>query len=332
VYSFDGFVGNGLIKNVLINAAKRGAPSHAYIIGGAPGAGKTTLAKTFGKTLLCETGNNGEPCQVCVSCRAFESDNHPDVVYVTPVNRKTVGVDDVREQIGENIKIRPYKYAYKIFIIKNAGEMTPQAQNALLKALEEPAPYGVFLLTSSNNAGFLPTVLSRSVVLQLKPLPYETIERYLSDSGYPPDEARLFAAYARGSVGRALAYKGDAQFLETRELVKKTISAAAGKSGLVNTAFNTAALYEPHKENIREVLEMMSALYRDLLVYKTTGQTWFLAERFPDGYVQGEAARHSVKSLIDKLGAISRAGARIKANANYTMTMDVLMLDLLGGY
>jgi len=332
MYAFDGFVGNDLIKNVLRNAVKRGAPSHAYIFAGAPGTGKAALAGAFAKALQCEAPADGGPCQTCVSCRAFESGNHPDVVFVAPVSRKTVGVDEVREQVGENIKIRPYKYKYKIFIIKNAGEMTPQAQNALLKVLEEPAGYGVFLLTGSNTATILPTVLSRSVVLKLKPLPYESIERYLLSHDFSPEEARLYAAYARGSVGRALSYRGDAQFSEARELVRQTVCAAADNADMVCAAFNAAAKFEPFKENIREVLEMMSALLKDLLVYKTTGDPRFMIERFPDAYLENAIMNNNIKSLIGKLGAVGRAAERLTANANFSMTMDVLMMDLLGGY
>ena len=332
MYAFDGFVGNELIKNVLRNAVVQGAPSHAYIIEGAPGTGKAALAGAFAKALQCEAPVCGGPCQTCVSCRAFESNNHPDVVFVAPVSRKTVGVDEVREQVGENIKIRPYKYKYKIFIIKNAGEMTPQAQNALLKALEEPAGYGVFLLTGANNTGILPTVLSRSVVLKLKPLPDEPIENYLLERGFSPEEARLFAAYARGSIGRALSYKEDARFFEIRDLVKQTVAAAADSSNLTCAAFNAAALFEPFKDNIQEVLEMANALLRDLLVYKTTGEPRFLAEQLNDGYVASEADKHSVKQLIGKISAVGRAAARLAVNANFSMAMDVLMMDLLGGY
>ena len=144
--SFDAVTGNAPVVQSLKNAAARNKPAHAYIIEGAPGSGKTLLAETFAKALQCEAKRDGDACGSCVSCRTFDTQNHPDIIRVAPTTRKTVGVDDIREQVGERIKTRPYKYAYKIFIIKDADEMTPQAQNALLKALEEPAGYGVFHL------------------------------------------------------------------------------------------------------------------------------------------------------------------------------------------
>ncbi|MEI3523193.1 MAG: hypothetical protein V8Q36_03205 [Anaerotignum sp.] len=132
----------------------RGTVSHAYLLTGSSGSGKRLIADTFAKTLQCEAGGT-EPCGHCRSCSAFDSGNHPDIVYVRPA-KKTLGVDDVREQILEDVSLKQYRYRYKIYIVEQADTMTVQAQNALLKTLEEPPAYAVFLLLAENQTAFLP--------------------------------------------------------------------------------------------------------------------------------------------------------------------------------
>ena len=333
MYTFGDIVGNGPIINNLKNAIKRGEAAHAYIIAGGGGYGKMTLAKTAAKALQCENrGEGAEPCLACVSCRTFDSNNHPDVFYVVPTNRKSVGVDDVREQIGENIKTKPYRYKYKIFIIKDADTMTPAAQNALLKTLEEPAGYGIFLLTGANLAGFLPTVLSRSVVLKLRPADTEDIKNYLAGAGFTREEAELYSAYARGSVGKALKYRGDENFAAARDAARKILSEALspGAVKLAHEAFAAAELLEPFKDDIKEVLGVMQILLRDMLVYKTTGDESALTERGLAGFIIECAGGAGVKELLKKLGAVNDAYVKLRYNANFSMTMDVMTLGIFG--
>lgn len=105
-----------------------------------------------------------KPCGTCISCRVFESGNHPDIIFVSGTKASGIGVSDVREQIIIPMASKPFKYEYKIFIIEKAETLTPAAQNALLKTIEEPASYGVFLFLAPNTFAFLPTVLSRCIV------------------------------------------------------------------------------------------------------------------------------------------------------------------------
>ena len=128
------------------------------------------VAKAYARGLNC-TENVSEPtlhepvsCGRCLSCRTFDSGNHPDTVYVVSSKQKSIGVDDVRDQIVFPMAHKPFKYRYKVFITDKAENLTPAAQNALLMTIEEPAPYGVFLFAAKNTHSFLPTVLSRSVV------------------------------------------------------------------------------------------------------------------------------------------------------------------------
>lgn len=156
----------------------------AYIFEGEDTAAVKNRALAFAKRLNCgAAGENacghydldydvesGACCspQKCLSCRTFESGNHPDTIFVRGTKQSGIGVDDVREQIVIPMASKPFKYKHKVFITERADTLTPAAQNALLKTIEEPAPYGVFLFLAANTFNFLPTVISRCVVKKIR--------------------------------------------------------------------------------------------------------------------------------------------------------------------
>lgn len=142
---FKDILGHEQIKEHFQNAAATGKVSHAYILSGEEGMGKKTLANAFAMTLLCEEGGR-EPCMQCHACKQVLSGNHPDLIYVTHEKPASMGVDDIREQINDTIMVRPYSSQYKIYIVDEAQKMTVQAQNALLKTIEEPPAYAVIML------------------------------------------------------------------------------------------------------------------------------------------------------------------------------------------
>jgi len=135
--------------------------SHAQILVG-DGDVIRRFANVLAKGINClNTTHRENPCGECLSCRVFDTNNHPDTFYVTNSNKSSIGVDDVRAQIIEPMSTKPFSYKYKVFIIDKADTLTPAAQSALLKTIEEPAPYGFFLFLAPHEHNFLPTVLSR---------------------------------------------------------------------------------------------------------------------------------------------------------------------------
>ena len=151
--------------------ALRGAIGHAYILeGGLPN--RLDIGRAFAKRLNCQgladaTTGQLNACDECLSCRVFESGNHPDIFFVSGTKATGIGVDDARDQIVSKMATQPFKYKYKIFIVDKAQTLTPAAQNALLKTIEEPAPYGVFLFLAEHVHTLLPTLLSRCVLVKL---------------------------------------------------------------------------------------------------------------------------------------------------------------------
>ena len=145
---FGDIIGHEQIIEHFRSALKNHQVSHAYILNGENGSGKNMLAKAFAKALVCEAGY-GDSCNMCRACHQFDSGNHPDVKWITHEKANSIGVDEVREQINNDIVIKPYSSKYKVYIIDEAEKMTVQAQNALLKTIEEPPEYAVILFLTN---------------------------------------------------------------------------------------------------------------------------------------------------------------------------------------
>ena len=217
MYTFQEIRGNTPLVEQLKMAAHSGKVSHAYLFIGGAGAGKRLIANTFAKALQCEGEGSGlKPCGQCRSCQSFDHGNHPDIIYVRG-EKKNIVVDEIREQILETVDLKPYHYQKKIYIIEKADTMNVQAQNAILKTLEEPPAHAVFLLLAERAEAFLPTILSRVVTMKIRPLSEGTVAEYLMQNGLSEEESHVLAAYAQGRIGQALELKEDEAFREMRQ-------------------------------------------------------------------------------------------------------------------
>ena len=199
---FESLLGNQRLKDNLISSLRRGRASHFYLITGPEGSGKRTLARLLAAALLC--ADPQKPCGSCTACRKALSGTHPDIIPLEDPEHKKVAVKLVRE-MRDDLFIRPNEGEKKIYIC--AQELGTEGQNALLKILEEPPSYGVFLLLSDNPEKLLPTVRSRCVELKLLPLPEQTLRRELSRQFPQAQETAVSAAIARsgGYLGQAKA-------------------------------------------------------------------------------------------------------------------------------
>ncbi len=199
---FDGLLGNARLRENLSAAVNGGHISHCYLISGPEGSGKHTLARLLAAAILC-TGAK-RPCLSCPSCRKVLADAHPDYITVDDPEKKTVPVELIR-RAKSDIYIQPNESAYKIYQFPRANDMGIPGQNALLKVLEEPPSYGVFLLLADNPHRLLPTVRSRCVELSLQALPEDIMTRRLGQTCPRASEADIAAAIRRsgGWLGQA---------------------------------------------------------------------------------------------------------------------------------
>ena len=323
---FQEILGNEMIKEHFLKAIESHRISHAYILTGEEGTGRKSIANAFAMTLLCEKGGT-EPCMVCHSCKQALSGNHPDLIYVTHEKPASIGVDDIREQINDTIQIRPYSSYYKIYIVDEAEKMTVQAQNALLKTIEEPPSYAVIILITTNQEAFLPTILSRCVQLKLKPLKDFTVKSYLTEHlKVPEKDAELCAAFARGNLGKAIHLASSEKF---KELYRRVMSLLKNV-GSMDIGMLLDCIREIKEQNfdIYEVLDLMQLWYRDVLMYKVTKDMNLLV--FKDEYrmINETGQKIDYAGLEAILAAIDTARTRLEANVNLDLAMELLLLTM----
>lgn len=215
---FEGFLGNERLKENLTAAIGRGRISHFYLISGPVGSGKQTLARLLSAAILCRGGQ--KPCLSCAACRKVMADTHPDLITVRDPEHKNVAVKIVR-QIREEMFIRPNEADRKIYLFPQ--DLGIEGQNALLKILEEPPSYGVFILLTDNPEKLLTTVRSRATVLTLNSLPEKVLRNCLKEKFPKADEDTLTAAISRsgGYLGQAMTLleEGSAVTPQTEQFV-----------------------------------------------------------------------------------------------------------------
>lgn len=323
MYTFREIKGNAPLVNQLKTAASSGRVSHAYLFIGGAGAGKRLIANTFAKALQCEADED-MPCGTCRSCQAFDHGNHPDIIYVRG-EKKNIIVDEIREQILETVDLKPYHYQKKIYIIEQADTMTIQAQNALLKTLEEPPAHAMFLLLAERAEAFLPTILSRVVVMKIRPLSEETIAAFLMErSGLSEEESHTLAAYAQGRIGQALELKEDEAFREMRQDILGKLEAIPSMPE--GETYLLAKELEVYKNDLR-FLDIMELWYRDLLAAKSLREERYLIQKDKKNEIF-RSAKVPAEFLAKKAEAVRTARMRLAQNANFRLTLEVMLMEL----
>lgn len=324
--SFEDIIGNeNLIQN-LKNSITHDRVNHAYIFEGAKGMGKLSIAKAFAKALNCYEGSS-DGCGKCTSCISFDTDNNPDIIYITH-SKSNITVDDVRVQILQQSAVKPYNCRYKIFVIPEADKMNVQAQNAFLKNLEEPPAYAKFLLLCENSSKFLPTILSRCVLFKLKPAPDFKAAAYVAQRlGIDKDRAELYVSYSQGNIGRAIAIADSEEFAESRN---KAIELASEleKCDMIGLYRLADSLRDYDKPVCDEILEDMFLLYRDALVYKTTGSKKRIVQKdIADTVIA--ISKMSTPRLIRCCEEINNTRNNINSsNANKQMAIEALFFKI----
>ena len=234
-------------------------PVHAYLFAGPSGVGKKTLARLCGQTLLCK--GKDKPCGHCPPCVRYLDGTHPDVLCIK--GEKSIGIDPIREAIrlsGEHT----YEGGKRIIIIENAEKMTPQAQNCLLKTLEEPNEETVFLLIADDAARLLPTIVSRCRLMRVSPWTDEQVEIALHKKGIERDLARILALQSGGSIGAALNMAQEGQYSQRRRQIMQTVFSMRGPQDIL--AISNAMKEE--KDQAEHFLNLVEHMVREVLLVR----------------------------------------------------------------
>lgn len=323
---FNDIVGQEQIKEHLQNAIAAGKISHAYILNGEKSSGKEFIARVFAMALQCEAGGTN-PCQECHSCRQALSDNQPDIIHVTHEKPNTISVDDIRTQINNDVAIKPYSSRYKIYILNEAEKMTTQAQNAILKTLEEPPEYAVIMLLTTNVNALLPTILSRCVVLNMKPVADDEVRKFLMNRMQVPDyKAEVCVAFARGNVGKAKALASSEDFENVKSEALSLLKYIQDME--LYEIVSAIKKINEYKLEIGDYLDIIAIWYRDVLLFKATNDVNHLIFREEITAIRKVAGRSSYEGIEEVIEALDKAKKRLEANVNFDLTMELLLLTI----
>lgn len=260
------FKGYGRKMESLMRSVQAERIVHALLLVGPHGSGKRTMARLFAQAVLC-TGAD-RPCGVCPACKRFLAGTHPDVRVVQP-EKRSIGVDDIRELL-DYLALKPYEGGMHVAIIEQADKMTPAAQNALLKTLENPTGDALFLLIADATGGLLNTIISRCQTVRFSDLSAEDCAEVLTSRGFAPDEAKTLAGLAQGSVGRALEISQDGEYMALRDKVLQSLNTLRDRASVSPAA----VLLEDDKGRESDILEIMELWARDLMAVQAGAVPW----------------------------------------------------------
>lgn len=318
--------GHNDIKEHLQKCIELKKVSHAYIFNGGLGAGKKTIAALFAKALQCEEGK-AQPCGKCHSCIQADSKNQPDIIWVEHEKVGSIGVDDIREQLIGDIQIKPYHSRYKIYIVDEAEKLTVQAQNTLLKTIEEPPEYGIIILLTTNADIFLQTVLSRCVRIDFKPISDALVEQFIKEhysiSNY---EMQFAAAFAQGNIGRAITAIDSPDFGKLKDSVLKVVKYAKEMSTTQILAEVKNIMND--KNNIDDYLDLIAMWYRDVLLFKSTNNANMVIFKEELLLIKAHSSEYSYLALEDILNAIDKVKIRLKANVKFDLTIELMIMSI----
>ena len=323
---FHDILGHEQIIAHLQNAIEEDKVSHAYIFNGPEASGKMMLAEAFAMALQCE-GEGKRPCLKCRSCRQAADHNQPDIIYVSHEKPNTIGVDDIRTQINNDIDIKPYSSRYKVYIVDEAQKMNQQAQNALLKTIEEPPAYAIILLLTTNADSFLQTILSRCITLNLKAVKEDKIKEYLMKHYQIPDyQADICAAFSQGNVGKAIQLASSEEFGELKASVLQLMKRLED----IDLYEMTGAVKQiaEYKLSVNDYFDLMMIWFRDVLYLKATNDVDGLIFKDEVYDIKKQAAKRSYQGIETILEALEKAKIRLNANVNFDLVIELLLLTI----
>ena len=285
--SFNNIVGNEKIKTFLNKAISENHILHSYLFSGIEGIGKTLFAREFARKLLCLEKEENENC---LSCQKYHNHNHPDFYEIEPENN-SIKIEQIR-QMQEKILEKPITSTKKVYLIIDSDAMTKEAQNCLLKTLEEPPEYATIILTTANESKLLNTIKSRCIKVSFEPIEETKIEEYLKEQ-MQIELAEKLISKSEGSISKAIKLQEEKEiYEEVDELIEKI-----GKQDKITALKQAKILYE-QKKKIQEILE-----YINVVLYHT-------------------------KEKWNCIQYVEQTKKRLLASSNYDMCIDYLVMNM----
>lgn len=291
---FDEIIGNDKIKEALEKTVNENKVSHSYMFVGIDGIGKQLVAKKFAQAILC-TKETEKSCNQCKSCIEFMSNNHPDFLYLEP-DGNSIKIEQIR-YLQRKIQEKPIISNKKVYIINDADKMTTEAQNCLLKTLEEPPEYGTIILIGSNENAFLNTIKSRCMKISFRPIESKYIKQYMEKIYDMKNISQNMLEAFQGSIGKAINLKDKKEQYENIEKMIERLN----KTDITELIKLGEPLYQA-KDEIINILDYMNIILLKLAKENT--------------------------QYAKCINIIEDTKKRLKQNANYDMCIDNMILNM----
>jgi DNA polymerase-3 subunit delta' len=322
---FDGFYGNETAKKLLSECIENGRFPHAVLIEGPGGCGKRTFARLIANAAICEADDNLKPCGVCSHCIKFEGSNHPDIMnFSGGFSSRSFSVDVVRK-IRTDAFISPNEAAKKVYILSDIQNMTEQAQNALLKILEEPPDFVVFLLTCTSKARLLETIRSRCQLVTLYPVSQKDVLVALTEQLPDINHERILitAGLSCGNIGRAKSMIDDGVIEKAAGIIDKTSEALCSHNEY--NLLRISGLLEKNSELFAAFIDMLILFFRDAIITKHSAGSALSGCKEA---VNKVSSRLTLKQINSMLSTSVKAREAVDKNINNTLLSNWLFSTL----
>lgn len=315
--SFSAIKGQEVQISFLKRAIENSTLAHAYLFAGMDGVGKKLAAATVAKAVNCETGR-ADSCDICDSCRKIDNKNHPDVFWVAPEGAAGVIKIEAIRNIIERVSFRPYEARYKVCIIEDAHLMKAEAENCLLKTLEEPPQNTVFILTTSNISGIFKTIISRCQIIKFSPLTLDIIEGILINKfGFQKDNARFVARLSGGCMNKKMILDG-ANFISWKNRIIDEF--------MKGSFFDEESpFFSDDKKEFRDIIFVLINWYRDLLLYKNGSHESLIVNFDRMRELEYYSERFSYEGIDTKLFDLINAYLAASQNVNPKLIIGALI-------
>ena len=330
--TFQDFISQGDEIQALQTQIRENRIVHAILISGDTGTGKRTLARLIAASLLCSSKGN-QPCCQCNGCMRSFGNEHPDLIVIekgVPITadakktRSSIPIDDIREMI-RLCSSYPFEGGNRVILINNADDMTPQAQNCLLKILEEPPANTYFILTSSHSEKLLVTVRSRCRMLKMRPWDDDTIIRILTEEGIDTEKAKLAAASSRGSVGYAKQLAADGDYWRMREETIRSFFRSTERSQILTES----SRWKDNKADADKLFDILEECVRTMLQFRIDKKEDLRMETFSTEWKKF-AEETDYERFACLLNRICEARKQFQSNVSIQAIIEQLLLSFIG--
>ncbi|MDR5697392.1 MAG: DNA polymerase III subunit gamma/tau [Armatimonadota bacterium] len=345
--TFDDVVGQERVTRTLRNAVAAGRVAHAYLFSGHRGTGKTTTARILAKALNCEQGPTPDPCNVCEQCRSIGDGYSLDVIELDAASNR--GIDEIRE-IREKVRLSPAAGRYKVYILDEAHMLTTEAENALLKTLEEPPSHVVFVLVTTEPHRLPPTILSRCQRFEFRRIPTATIagrlSRIAAGEGIPAQPSALYRIaqsadgalrdaeslldQIAGTIDGEITDDAVVRLLGTPDDEMLDMVTCAVRDGDVASALRIASEVADSGQDVRQVLRRLVGHFRDLLILRTVPDGRDLVDVTDERYerLRDDAQAYSAEEILRVISVLSAAESEARWTTQARLSLEMALLRL----